>query len=132
MSRKIRIFSSRSRLVQTLILRLASNAAKPRVISSADTEKPAMIPNTSDPVEARAPVWLGVGSGVSVWPGVGSGVGLGLGETDGVTYLTITTPSAPALAPAGVDPAPPPLPVFAVGARVGELLPPTVPPPTEL
>jgi hypothetical protein len=114
MSRKIRIFSSRSRLVQTLILRLASNAAKPRVISSADTEKPAVIPSTSDPVDASAPDWLGVE------------------ESDGVTYLTITTPSAPALAPAGVDPAPPPLPVFAVGARVGELLPPTVPPPTEL
>ena len=98
------------------------------MISSTETDKAIVLPGPLEPVDARTAMGLALGAEVTFVVG---GVVV-VGVTDGVRYLTITTPSAPALAPAGVDPAPPPLPVFSVGARVGELLPPTVPPPTEL
>ena len=91
-----------------------------------------MLPGPLEPVDARTAMGLALGAEVMFVVGVVVVVVVVVGVTDGVRYLTITTPSAPALAPAGVEPAPPPLPVFSVGARVGELLPPTVPPPTEL
>ena len=102
----------------------------PRMISRAETDEAIVLPVLSEPVDARTALTLALGAEVAF--GVAVEIVVGVWVTDGVTYLTITTPSAPALASAGVEPAPPPLPVFAAGERVGELLPPTVPPPTEL